>query len=86
MAAPDAIFALEVPYQDDLARRTLLPALVGSAVSSLTFVAVNGTEPLFSIVGNPSFDVRDLAGAAVLGITAGIAARCFAFLSRQANA
>ncbi|HEY1279495.1 MAG TPA: chloride channel protein [Acidimicrobiales bacterium] len=81
--ATGAIFALEVPYQDDLARRMLLPALVGSAVSYLTFVAVNGTQPLFPIVGNPSFDFRDLAGAAILGIVAGIAARIFAFLLRQ---
>ena len=83
--ATGAIFALEVPYQDDLARRMLLPALVGSAVSYLTFVALNGTAPLFPIVGNPTFDFRDLAGAAVLGIVAGIAARLFAFLLRRAK-
>jgi len=83
--ATGAIFALEVPYQDDLARRMLLPALVGSAVSYLTFVAVNGTEPLFPIVGNPGFDFRDLAGAAALGVAAGLAARVFAFLLRRAK-
>jgi H+/Cl- antiporter ClcA len=53
----------------------LLPALVGSATSYLAFVAVNGTTPLFPIVGNPSFDFPDLAGAALLGVAAGIAAR-----------
>jgi CIC family chloride channel protein len=83
--ATGAIFALEVPYQDDLARRMLLPALVGSAVSYLAFVAVNGTEPLFPIVGNPGFDFRDLAGAAALGVAAGLAARVFAFLLRRAK-
>ncbi len=41
--ATGAVFALEVPYQDDLARRMLLPALVSSASSYLVFVAINGT-------------------------------------------
>jgi CIC family chloride channel protein len=84
--ATGAIFALEVPYQDDLARRMLLPALVGSATSYLVYVAINGTEPLFPIVGNPGFNFRDLAGAVVLGIGAGIAARVFAFCLRRAKA
>jgi chloride channel protein, CIC family len=83
--ATGAIFALEVPYQDDLARNMLLPALVGSATSYLAFVAVNGTTPLFPIIGNPSFDFRDLAGAALLGVAAGTAARLFAFLLRRAK-
>ena len=33
--ATGAVFALESPYQDDLARRMLLPALVGSATGYL---------------------------------------------------
>jgi CIC family chloride channel protein len=84
--ATGAIFAIEVPYQDDLARRMLLPALVGSATSYLVYVAINGTAPLFPIVGNPGFDFRDLAGAAILGVGAGIAARVFAFFLRRAKA
>ena len=35
--ATGAVFALEVPYQDDLARRMLLPALVASASGYLVF-------------------------------------------------
>ncbi|NBV03725.1 MAG: chloride channel protein, partial [Acidimicrobiia bacterium] len=35
--ATGAIFALEVPYRDDLARRMLLPALVASATGYFTF-------------------------------------------------
>jgi CIC family chloride channel protein len=83
--ATGAVFALEVPYQDDLARRMLLPALVSAAVAYLTFVAVNGTEPLFPIVGNPAFDFRDLGGAAALGVAAGVAARGFAAMIRWAK-
>jgi CIC family chloride channel protein len=84
--ATGAIFALEVPYQDDLARRMLLPALVSAAAGYLAFVAVNGTGPLFPIVGDPAFNFRDLAGAAGLGVAAGLAARLFALFVRRAKA
>lgn len=83
--ATGAIFALEVPYQDDVARRMLLPALVSAALGYVVFVAVNGTAPLFPIVGNPGFDFRDLAGAAALGTVAGLAARVFAAMVRRAK-
>ncbi|MCU1430611.1 MAG: putative H(+)/Cl(-) exchange transporter [Actinomycetia bacterium] len=84
--ATGAIFALEVPYQDDLARRMLLPALVASAAGYLSFVAVNGTKPLFAISGTPPFSFKDLAGAVLLGVTAGVGARAFAWLLRRAKA
>ena len=83
--ATGAIFALEVPYQDDVARRMLLPALVSAATGYLAFVAVNGTDPLFPIVGNPAFSFRDLAGAALLGVAAGAAARLFSACIRAAK-
>jgi len=84
--ATGAVFALEVPYQGDLVRRMLLPALVASATGYLAFVAVNGTERLFPVVGEPAFDFRDLAGSLVLGVIAGLAARLFAAGLRRAKA
>ena len=42
--ATGAVFALEVPYQDDLARNMLLPAMVSSAAGYLVFVGINGTS------------------------------------------
>ena len=83
--ATGAVFALEVPYQDDLARRMLLPALVASASGYLTFVAIIGTDPLFPVDGSPDFRLRDLLAAAALGVCAGIAARGFAALLRSAK-
>ncbi len=83
--ATGAVFALEVPYQDDLARRMLLPALVASATSYLSFVAINGTEPILAVHGNPAFSFADLGGAVLLGLLAGVGARGFAFLIRQAK-
>ena len=61
--ATGAVFALEVPYQDDLARYMLGPALIGSASSYLVFVAIHGTSPLLAVTGSPPFSFKDLAAA-----------------------
>ncbi len=74
------VFALEVPYHDDLARRMVLPAAIASATSYVTFVALIGTEPLFPVAGQPPLDLRDLAGAAAVGLLAGGFARLFALV------
>ncbi len=83
--ATGALFALEVPYQEDLARRMLLPALVASASSYLAFVAVNGITPVFEAHGSPPLSFADLAGAIALGIAAGVCARGYAWLVRRAK-
>lgn len=83
--ATGAVFALEVPYQDDLARHMLLPVLFSAAAGYVTFVAVNGTEPLFPVSGSPPIDLRDLGGAALLGLACGLCAQVFARLVRLAK-
>jgi CIC family chloride channel protein len=83
--ATGAVFGLEVPYQDDLARRMLLPALVSSASGYLVFAAIKGTEPLFPIDGAVAFSFRDLAGAVAVGLIAGLGARLFAWFLRRAK-
>lgn len=74
------VFALEVPYHDDLARRMVLPAAIAAATSYVAFVALIGTEPLFPVAGQPPLDLRDLAGAGALGLIAGMFARLFALV------
>ncbi len=83
--ATGAVFALEVPYRSDLARRQLMPALVGAASGYLSLVSVAGTERLFSVGDNPPFDLRDLGGALVLGLIAGLLARMIARSVRWAK-
>ncbi len=78
--ATGAVFALEVPFRDDTARRALLPALVGAASGYLTYVAILGTAPLFRIDGAPPFDLRELGGAILLGLLCGVGARGFAWV------
>lgn len=76
--ATGLVFALEVLYRHDILGRMLIPAGVASAVSYLVFVAIAGTDPLFGVAGSPPFDLRDLLGAAVLGVLCGVGARAFA--------
>lgn len=83
--ATGVVFALEVPYRQDLARRMLLPAMFAAAASYVVFAAINGTEPLFPISGAPPFDLRDLGGAALLGLLCGGGARLFAWGVRAAK-
>jgi CIC family chloride channel protein len=84
--ATGAIFAIEAPFQEDTAAHALLPALVGSATSYLTFVAVYGTGPLFAISGVPTLDATRILGALGLGVLAGLGARAFALALRGAKA
>lgn len=83
--ATGAIFALEVPYRDELARRMLLPALVASATGYLTFVTLSDTEPIFRVVDQQLFTVRDLGGALLIGLACAVGARGFAKLMRMAK-
>jgi CIC family chloride channel protein len=76
--ATGAVFALEVPYQDEFARHMLIPSLVGAASGYLTFAAFHGTDPLFPIHTAPSFNYLDLLAALALGAAAGLGARLFA--------
>ncbi|HEY2815459.1 MAG TPA: chloride channel protein [Acidimicrobiales bacterium] len=75
--ATGMVFALEVPYREDLARRMLLPAMFSAATSYVVFAALNGTSPLLPVAGTPPFDLRDLLGAAALGLACGGGAHLF---------
>ncbi len=85
--ATGAIFALEVPFRDQLARRMLLPALVASASGYLVFVALSSTNPIFTLEsdGSAVFEYKDLAGAVLLGIGCALGARAFSRLVRTAK-
>ncbi len=69
------IFALEVPYRSDLARRALLPTLVAAGSAYVAYVAIVGTAPLLPTGGSAPFDLRDLGGGLALGLVCGLLAR-----------
>jgi CIC family chloride channel protein len=71
------IFALEVPFKDDLAHRALIPSLVSSVSAYLTLIAIDGSQPLFQFPILVSLSLTDIAASAVLGLLVGIAALGF---------
>ncbi len=77
--ATGAIFALEVPFRDQMARRMLLPALVASASGYLVFVALSNVRPIFTFEndGGAAFEYKDLAGAILIGVCCAVGARTF---------
>ena len=83
--ATGAVFALEVPYQDDLASHALLPALIGGASGYAAFATIHGTEPLIPVTGQPPINLPDLAAAALIGVACGAGARVFAWLIERAK-
>lgn len=63
----------------------LLPTLVAAASGYLVFAGINGTDPLFPIEGNASFEFRDLACAVVVGAVAAGGTHGFSWLLRLAK-
>ena len=68
------VFALEMPYKDDLAHEALLPSLLASVISYATLVAFVGSQPLFGFAGSISFRESDLLWSALLGAIIGLIA------------
>ncbi|MDE3179003.1 MAG: chloride channel protein, partial [Acidobacteriota bacterium] len=66
------IFAIEMPYKDDLAHEALLPALIASVVSFATLAAFVGAKPLFDFAsGSGGYSGDDLLWSALLGLILG---------------
>ena len=80
------VFALEMPYKDDLAHEALLPSLIASVVSYVTLAFFLGAQPVFefSAAANP-FKGTDLLWSALLGVLCGLAAMVFAITFRRAR-
>jgi len=83
--ATGVLFALETPFQRDVARRALIPALIAAAASYLTFVSIFGVHSYLPV---PRGQVRlrdEVFGAVLLGLCSGIAARGLAELWARAK-
>lgn len=79
------VFALEMPYKDDLAHEALLPSLIASVVSYVTLASFLGATPIFDFASATSFRGRDLIWCALLGLVCGLAAMTFAITFRRAR-
>lgn len=79
------VFALEMPYRDDLAHEALVPSLIASVVSFVTLSSFLGAAPLFDFTGCTSFARRDLYWSALLGVIVGLVAMAFVLIFRRAR-
>ena len=78
--ATGVLFALETPFRRDIARHALIPALVASAASYITFILILGSERLLFIRPTEVPLTDEVLGAIVIGLFAGVAARGIAAL------
>src|SRR5580698_8077163 len=79
------VFALEMPYRDDLAHEALVPSLIASVVSFVTLSSFLGATPLFNFTGSTGFERRDLYWSALLGLIVGLVAMAFVITFRRAR-
>jgi CIC family chloride channel protein len=80
------VFAIEMPYKDDLAHEALLPSLIASVVSFMTLSSFLGSAPLFDFATGTSYTRVDLAWCALLGVIIGLIAMAFVVTFRRARA
>jgi len=77
------VFALEMPYKDDIAREALLPSLVASVAAYATMVAFLGSRPIFDFAATTGYTGRDLWWAALLGLGCGLVVTAFSVAYRR---
>ena len=77
------VFALEMPYKDDLAHEALLPSLIASVISYATLVSFVGPKPLFYFTGVHAFSRSDLLWSALLGLLIGLGVMLFDLTYRR---
>jgi CIC family chloride channel protein len=79
------VFALEMPYKDDLAHEALLPSLIASVISFATMAAFTGAGPIFSFPSTSIYTRKDLLWAVLLGAICGLIAMVFDITFRRAR-
>jgi chloride channel protein, CIC family len=79
------VFALEMPYRDDLAHEALVPSLIASVVAFVTLSSFLGATPLFNFAGATLFHRDDLYWSALLGAIVGLIAMAFVVTFRRSR-
>lgn len=71
------LFALEIPYKNDLDRETFIEAVVASVPAYLLSITVLGSEPLFGITLNANISWIEIVLSLLLGLICGLYAIFF---------
>src|SRR6185312_6006236 len=79
------VFALEMPYRDDLAHEALVPSLIASVFAYITMGCFLPTTPLFNFADGSPYTRHDLYWSALLGLLIGLVAMAFVVTFRRAR-
>jgi chloride channel protein, CIC family len=71
------LFALEIPYKNDLDRETFIEAVVASVPAYLLSVSILGSEPFFGSALNATINYEVIALSLLLGLICGLYAVFF---------
>jgi CIC family chloride channel protein len=71
------LFALEIPYKNDLDRETFIEAVIASVPAYLLSITVLGSEPFFGVVRSSSLTFEDIGLSLLLGLICGLYAVFF---------
>lgn len=71
------LFALEIPYKNDLDRETFIEAVVASVPAYLLSITILGSEPVFGVVLNATLTWTEIALSLLLGLICGLYAIFF---------
>jgi chloride channel protein, CIC family len=71
------LFALEIPYKNDLDRETFIEAAVASVPAYLISITVLGSEPFFGVVGSSALTFTEIGLSLLLGLICGLYAVFF---------
>lgn len=71
------LFALEIPYKNDLDRETFIEAVMASVPAYLLSLAILGSEPFFGAIYNASLTFNEIILSMLLGLICGLYAIFF---------
>lgn len=78
-----AIFALELPYKNDLEGRAIVPASLSSVAAYLVYLPIIGTAPVFTLpTAMTTFTIEDVPVFLLIGLLAGVVGIGFVVLQR----
>ena len=73
-----AIFAMEVPYKNDLETNAVIPSMISSVVAYLTFIPFYGTKPIFNVPASElAISSSNIFFVFLVGILVGVAGIVF---------
>jgi CIC family chloride channel protein len=78
-----AIFALELPYKNDLEGRAIVPASLSSVAAYIVYLPIIGTAPVFTLPATmTAFVLEDIPFFLLIGLLAGVVGIGFVVLQR----